>query len=52
MIFILTSGMPTVNRTDLQALTLVGPTVTRPAQDPLAVLCIDNRLFMWEMEFV
>ena len=26
--------------------TLVGPTVTRPVPDPLAVLCLENRLFM------
>ena len=33
-----------MKRTDLQALTLVGPTVTRPVQDPLAVLSLDNQL--------
>ena len=26
--------------------TLVGPSVTRPVQDPLDVLLLDNRLFM------
>ena len=26
--------------------TLVGPTVTRPEQDPLAVVNLDNRLYM------
>ena len=26
--------------------TLVGPNVTRPVQDPLAVLLLDNRLYM------
>ena len=35
---------PSVNRIDLQALTLVGLTVTRPAHDPLAVLSLDNLL--------
>ena len=35
---------PSVNRIDLQALPLVGPTVTRPAHDPLAVLSLDNLL--------
>ena len=24
----------------------MGPTVTRPVQDPLAVLCLKNRLYM------
>ena len=38
MFFILTSGTPSVNKIDLQALTLAGPTVTRPVSDPLAVL--------------
>ena len=44
MYFILTSGKLIVNKTELQ--TLVGPTVTRLVQDPLAVLRLDNRLFM------
>ena len=35
--FILTSGLPSVNRLDLQALTLVGPVL-----DPVAVLRLDN----------
>ena len=26
--------------------TLVGPTVTRPVQDPLAVVLLDNRLYI------
>ena len=30
----------------LQALTLVGPTVTRPVLDPLAVINIDNQLYI------
>ena len=34
---------------DLQALTLVGPTVTRPVQDPLAVKLLDNRLEMLKL---
>ena len=42
--FISTSGIPSVNRIDLKALTLVGPTITRPVLDPLAVLRLDNRL--------
>ena len=42
--FILTSGIPSVNRIDLQALTSLGPTVTRPVLDPLAVLSLDNQL--------
>ena len=44
--FISTSGIPSVNRIDLQDLTLGGPggpTVTRPV---LAVLSLNNRLFM------
>ena len=35
-----------MNRTDLRALTLVGPTGKNPVLDPLAVLCLDNRLYM------
>ena len=31
---------------DLQTLTLAGPTVTRPVPDPLAVLSLDNRLYI------
>ena len=42
LFIISTSGVPSVNRTDLQALTLAGPTVIRPVQDPLAVLSLDN----------
>ena len=33
-----------VNRKDLRALTLVGPTWDNPLLDPLAVLHLDNRL--------
>ena len=32
-------------KTDLQALTLAGPTDIRSLQDPLAVLNLDNRLY-------
>ena len=39
---ILTSGVPSVNRIDLRALTLVGPTGTSPVLDPLDVLRLDN----------
>ena len=46
MFFISTSGIPSVNGIDLQALTLVGPTVTRPVLDPLAVMHLNNQLFM------
>ena len=31
-----------MNKTALYALTLAGPTVTRPVPDPLAVLSLDN----------
>ena len=43
---ILTSGEPSLNRIDLQTLTLVGPTGNVPVLDPLAALQIDNQLFM------
>ena len=43
---ILTSGIPSVNKTYLQASTLVGPTVTRLVQDPLAVLTLENQLYI------
>ena len=33
-----------VNKIDLQA--LVGPSVTRPVQDPLAVALINNQLYI------
>ena len=38
-----TSEVPAVNKTDLQALTLAGPTVIRLVQDPLAVLSLYSR---------
>ena len=40
--FISTSWVPLVNKIGLQALTLVEPTVTRPVQDSLALLSLDN----------
>ena len=46
MVFILTSGEPSVNRIVLLALTLVGPIWPKPAQDPLAVLQLENRLYI------
>ena len=36
---------PLVNKTKYKLHTLVGPTVTRQVQDPLAVLLLDNRLY-------
>ena len=48
MFFILTSGDLLVNETNLQALyTLVEPTVTGLVQDPLAVLHLNNRLYIY-----
>ena len=35
-----------MSRIGLQALILVGPTVTRPVLDPLAVLNLNNRLYV------
>ena len=35
------------NRLTLTSMTVAGPTVKRPVPDPLAVLSLDNRLFMW-----
>ena len=43
-LFILTSGVPSGIRIDSQALNLAGTTGTTPVLDPLAVLCLDNRL--------
>ena len=37
-----------VNRKVLQALTLVGPTRENPVPDPLAVLHLDNQLYIFE----
>ena len=37
---------PSVNRKDLQALTLMGPTRNNLVLDPLAVPHLDNRLYM------
>ena len=41
--FISTSGEPSVKRIDL---TLAGPTVTRLVQKTLAVLSLDNQLYI------
>ena len=45
--FISTSGVPSVNRIDLGALTLVGLTGTNLIPDPLAVLRLDKRKNMY-----
>ena len=42
MFFLLSTGL-LVNKSDLLALYLSGTTVTRPVQDPLAVLLLDNQ---------
>ena len=49
MFFILTSGEPSVNKIDLQALNLAGPTATRLVPDPLAVLGLENQLYITKM---
>ena len=41
---------PSVNSKDLRTLTLVGPAKDNPELDPLAVLHLDNRLFLIEIE--
>ena len=46
VIFISTSGGPSVNWIDLQALNKVGPTGSNQVLDPLAMLNLDNWLFM------
>ena len=38
---------PDQDKLDLQALTLVGPTVTRPVLDPLVELSHANRLYIY-----
>ena len=38
---------PLVNRKDLQALTLVGPPKDNLEPDPLTVLHLDNRLYIY-----
>ena len=43
--FLATEGS-LVNKVDLQALFLSGPCVTGPVQDPLAVKCLHNRLYI------
>ena len=42
---------PSVNRKDLQALTLVEPTRNKPALDPLAVLQLNNRLSIFKVSY-
>ena len=37
---------PSVNRKDLRALTLVGPTRDNPVLDPLVVIHLDNQLYI------
>ena len=44
--FFSTLREPSVNRTDFIALTLVGPTRNNLVLKPLAVLHLDNQLFM------
>ena len=44
--FLSTSGEPSVNRIDLPALTLAGPTWHKPVLGPLAVRHLENRLYM------
>ena len=46
MFFLLSTEGSLVNKRDLLALYLVGPTVTRPVQDPLAVWLLNNRLYV------
>ena len=46
MIFTLTSREPFSEKQTCKPYTLVGPTVTRPVQDPLAVTGLKNRLCM------
>ena len=38
-----------MNKTDLRALTLVGPTRENQVQDPLAVLNLDNLLYIFQL---
>ena len=45
-------GVTSVKRINLWALTLVGPTGTRPVLDPLAVLQLDNRLFIYGKKII
>ena len=40
-----------LNRKDLRALTLVGPTRQNPVPDPLAVLHFYNQLFITKYEY-
>ena len=41
-LFFSTSGEPSLNRKDLQALTLVRPTRDNPVLDPIAVIHLNN----------
>ena len=45
--FIINLKGPSVNRKDLRALTLVGPTRNNQVLEPLAVLHLDNQLYIW-----
>ena len=47
---IITNMASLVNKKDLLALYLSGPTVIRPVQDPLAVLLLDNQLYIVEKD--
>ena len=42
--FIFTPGNLLVNKTDYKPYAFVGPTVTGPVQDPLAVTHLNNRI--------
>ena len=44
--------VPSVNRVDIRALTLVGPTGASPILDPLAVLHLHNRLYIEGMRVI
>ena len=46
---ILTSKLPSMNETDIRALTLVGPTGKSLVLDPLTVLRLNNRLYMLQL---
>ena len=51
-IFILTSVVPSVNRIDIRALTLVGPPGASPILDRLAVLHLHNRPYIEGMRMI
>ena len=46
---ILTSKLPSLNETDIRALTLVGPTGKSLVLDPLTVLRLNNRQYMLQL---